>query len=278
MVISNSASTGGGTDLCIVDDCLLLDNRAGSGGGADYGSMLNNCTIVSNTASAGGGVFASVLTNCVVYYNLAPSGPNYYSGTLLDHCCTMPAASGAGNITNVPLFVDSATGNLRLQSNSPCINAGTNAAVAATADLDGRTRIVDGTVDIGAYEYQGPGTSEFIGWLQQFDLPTDGAADYADPDRDRMNNWQEWRADTIPTNALSALKMLSPTKSATGVTVSWESVNTRSYWLERASDLATPPTFSPIATSLPGQTGSTTYTDTNAVGPGPFFYRVGVQP
>jgi hypothetical protein len=32
-----------------------------------------------------------------------------------------------------------------------------------------------------------------------------------------------------------------------------------------------------LATNLPGQPGSTTYTDTNAAGAGPFFYRVGVR-
>ncbi len=47
-----------------------------------------------------------------------------------------------------------ANGDLRLQSNSPCINAGNNAYVSNTIDLDGNPRIVSGTVDIGAYEYQ----------------------------------------------------------------------------------------------------------------------------
>jgi len=35
--------------------------------------------------------------------------------------------------------------------------------------------------------------------------------------------------------------------------------------------------FTPLATNLPGQPGTTTYTDTNAAGAGPFLYRVGVR-
>jgi len=56
-------------------------------------------------------------------------------------------------ITNTPLFLDAAIGDYRLQSGSPCIDAGTN-EVVATTDLDGNARIVNGTVDMGAYEYQ----------------------------------------------------------------------------------------------------------------------------
>ena len=184
--------------------------------------------------------------------------------------------NGVGNITNAPLFVDYANGNLRLQSNSPCINAGNNAYVTTTTDLDGNPRIVSGTVDIGAYEYQGAGSVISYAWLQQYGLPTDGSADYADPDHDGLNNWQEWICGTNPTNALSALRMVSALPTRTNATVTWQSVAGVNYFLERSANLAAP--FTLLATNIVGQASTTSYADTNATGAGPFFYRVGVKP
>jgi hypothetical protein len=196
----------------------------------------------------------------------------------LNYCCTEPDPGGVGNITLAPLFMDYANGNLRLQSNSPCINAGLIDYVQGDTDLDGRPRIVGDTVDMGAYEFQGPSMSEFLGWLQQYGLPTDGSADYTDSDRDGLNNWQEWRCGTDPTNPLSVLKMLAPSNAISGVTVHWQSVAGVSYFLERSTNLASPMSFAPVATGIPGQPGTTTYTDTNVVGSGQCFYRVGVSP
>jgi hypothetical protein len=198
--------------------------------------------------------------------------------TLMNYCCTTPQrTNGVGNITNVPLFLDTnGWANLRLQSNSSCINAGKDAFAPAGPDLDGNPRIVGGTVDIGAYGFHSPASVISYAWLQQFGLPRDGSADRTDPDGDGMNNWQEWRCGTDPTNALSALRLLAPVDVGTNVVVSWQSVAVVNYFLERSTSLSVPAAFTTVATNIPGQPGATTYTDTNAPGPRPWFYRVGV--
>ncbi len=184
---------------------------------------------------------------------------------------------GIGNITNAPLFVAYAGGNLRLQSNSPCINAGLNAYAPGPTDLDRNPRIVRGTVDIGAYEFQGPGSMISYAWLQQYGLPMDGSADATDPDADGHSNWQEWRCQTDPTNAFSALRLLSASSDGTNVTVRWQSAAGVNYFLERSSNVSATSPFSLLAGGLPGQAGTTSYTDTNAARLTPLFYRVGVQ-
>ena len=44
-------------------------------------------------------------------------------------------------------------GNYRLKTNSPAIDKGDNTLVTTTTDADGNPRTVNGTVDLGAYEY-----------------------------------------------------------------------------------------------------------------------------
>jgi predicted outer membrane repeat protein len=70
-----------------------------------------------------------------------------------------------GNLADSnPLFVESPdpakapsiAGNLRLQFGSPAVNQGNNVYNNSSVDLAGKVRIVDGTIDLGAYERVSP--------------------------------------------------------------------------------------------------------------------------
>jgi len=151
IVSGNQAYGGGGAGFGTLNNSLIYGNSAfGNFGGAAWGCTLNNCTISGNSAAqeAGGAIF-STLSNSIAYFNTAPVNPNH-SGSVVTYTCTTPNPGGTGNITNEPLFVS--TNDFHLRPDSPAINAGNNAGVIGTNDLDGSPRIIDGTVDMGAYE------------------------------------------------------------------------------------------------------------------------------
>jgi len=280
---------GGGVSECILTNCLLMGNSVTNDGGGAWGGWLVNCTVVGNSAATGGGGAGTdsfhihdgcYLLNSIIYYNTALLEGTNCSGCTQYDCCT-PDSNGGGNvtygtgITNEPLLLNLASGNYRLQSSSPFINAGNNSYVNSIFDLDGNPRIKSGTVDIGSYEFQNPVSQISYAWLQQYALPISSSTDSADPDGDGMNNWQEWIAGTDPTNALSVLRMLAPTSRVPGITVQWQSANGVTYFLQRSTNLNSP--FTTLATDLFGYPGVFRYDDLSATGPGPYFYRVGIQ-
>jgi parallel beta-helix repeat protein len=283
-------ASGGGAYGGVLYNCVLDGNSATNGaGGGIYQANAVNCTIISNFASGGGGgVLGGALYNSIVYYNNSPTGSNY-SGTIFMDCCTLPLPNTfSGCFTNAPVFVNPAGGDFHEQTNSPTINGGLNNYVNGspypplpllTTDFDGNPRIIGGTVDVGAYEYQGSnlGLPVPIPWLVKYNLPTDGSADYLDSDGDGMNNWQEWIAGTDPKNSSSFLQMLAPASSGPNIVVSWNSVAGVPYYIQRATDLGAVPAFQRLVSNIIGHAGTTSYTDTNSVGPGPYYYRIGVN-
>jgi hypothetical protein len=271
----------------VLNNCLILGNSAGPDQAcAAYGCTLTNCTVAQNRSYPNSDVApivqSCVLRNCILYYN------GFNNSTYPDdmkNCCaevgwaySLFNGNTNNNFSNPPLFVDT-NSDFHLQAGSPCINSGNNAWIAATNDLDGNPRIAGGTVDIGAYEYQTPASVLSYAWAQQYGLPTDGSADYVDTDGTGMNNWQKWIAGLNPTNSASVLAMSSAAAStnSTGVKVTWQSVNTRTYYLQRTTGLTASPGFTSIQSNLPGQVSTTSYTDTTATNGGPYFYRIGVQ-
>ncbi|MGD0813221.1 MAG: choice-of-anchor Q domain-containing protein [Verrucomicrobiota bacterium] len=298
LITSNTATVAiaGGAYEGTLYNCILLGNQAastnlGAGeGGGDFGSTLLNCTLVSNSAAfKGGGAYGGNLYNSIVYYNNAPTGSNCY-GNQPAACCTtpVPLTYNSACITNPPLFVNLTGGDLHQQTNSPTINGGNNLYVTnsifipapLTNDFDGNPRIVGGTVDIGAYEYQGSnlGLPIPIPWLVKYNLPTDGSADYLDSDGNGMSNWQKWIAGLDPLDPSSLLQMLSAanTSNSSVVVLTWQSVSGVNYFIQRAADLSAQPAFSTLQSNITGQSGTTSFTDTTATNNGPLFYRVGV--
>jgi len=197
---------------------------------------------------------------------------------------------GEGNISSDPRFVNLAANNYRLNTNSSCIDAGTNVTSMLTNqslanhDFDGVPRPLDGNddglarPDIGAYEHlmvtadsNGDGIPD--GWTWDFGLnPTDPTVAEGNPDGDAHTTLQEWIADTDPTNALSYFRIAA---IATGppVTVEFLSSTNRQYTLS-ASPTLVEPVWTDVAgqVDVPGGGGLDSLTDTN--GAGGNFYRV----
>jgi hypothetical protein len=273
----NTAIWGGGAWSAVLHNCVAINNQAGEVGGGAGASSLHHCTFTENSAGEfGGGVWDCAVYGSIIFGNDLGGDYYPYSYGSFDSSCTQPLPNrGSGNITNAPLLVDLANGDLRLQSNSPCINAGHNAYVSGNTDLDGNPRIVGGTVDMGAYEFQSPGSVISYAWLRQFGLPTDGSADFADPDADPLNTWQEWQADTNPTNALSVLRIESISPGPPLAVLFSSSLN-HLYTLRYATNVTGAPwTDVPGQTGVRGTGGAQTLRDTNAAPPR--FYRVGVR-
>ncbi|MFC1966979.1 right-handed parallel beta-helix repeat-containing protein, partial [Chloroflexota bacterium] len=170
IITSNSGAVAGGGLLidtnsrATIVNCVITNNSAQMGGGIGVDSTSSttfiNCTIADNGADYfGGGIYSvssiTTITNSIIYANTATvSGPNIFGGTTwsITYSCVESGFSGPTVISGNPSFVG--PGNYRLLSGSPCIDTGDPAfSGPPDLDLDGNSRIANGIVDMGAYEY-----------------------------------------------------------------------------------------------------------------------------
>jgi len=158
-IVSNHVlGGGGGASDGVMRNCLISGNSSLAYGGGVAGGTMVNCTITGNsTDGAGGGGYEGVYVNSIVYHNSAVNGqPNIDTNTVA-YCvstCATPVPEGEGNIASAPEFMDAPSGDYRLPSSSPCIDAGQNLGwMKGAVDLNGGKRIFGVSVDMGAFEY-----------------------------------------------------------------------------------------------------------------------------
>jgi hypothetical protein len=189
-IVTGNAANDQGGGIWIVNESnavivqnLIYNNTAFQGSGiyfdvpyGDVGPVLVNNTIAGTSSSSqGSAVYADGFYGQVQFFNnlmIGPDGTNAvycqngsdttpptftsndsYSaeGTGLQGTCSGQASMN-GNVSVDPMFRSQT--NFHVRADSPIIGAGDISAPDLPAkDLSGRPRIVDGEIDMGAYEY-----------------------------------------------------------------------------------------------------------------------------
>jgi len=172
---STISSAGGGISCTsgwpVVANNQILGNSAASLAGGLYcysasPTIVNN-TIVGNSAANGGGISCynstSTITNNIVAFNSSGIRANNTTPVLSHNVVygnTQYAyegvSAGVGDLAVDPKLVAPEFGQVHLLADSPCLDAGDDAAVqVGWMDIDGQARVQSGHVDIGADEYDG---------------------------------------------------------------------------------------------------------------------------
>ncbi|MBB3842243.1 hypothetical protein FHS57_006274 [Runella defluvii] len=187
--VNNSYNSGGGIYIYgnspVIQNCILKNNfgrLVGGMGVAFSNPTISNCQFYNNRGatsaikfensspnlknstlhsattrlieSATGG--SVTIANCIIWGNDAPVA-NTGGGTGISYSIVQGGYAGTGNRSTDPDFLDAANGNFNVSPFSCAIDGGTNSAVVSgETDFDKNPRIYNnGTVDMGAYEYQG---------------------------------------------------------------------------------------------------------------------------
>jgi hypothetical protein len=114
-------------------------------------------------------------------------------------------------------------------------------------------------------------------WLVAHGFAVDGSAEGDDADGDGMCNRDEWLAGTDPTNRLSLLQFEGCSLLASnGVSLRWQSVPGKSYWVGSVDLLSTNRVWEPFVTNVVSTTFHTEHVDTRPASTSR-YYRVGVH-
>jgi hypothetical protein len=317
VIVSNKAYRAGGGVFCkengVLSGCLIAMNQVGTlemigqttsvikgdGGGVyvNGGGTINICTLYANCTELGkatlqlgnggygrgGGLYCydGVVNNCIVANNAADAGHDIwikeYSHPAFHNNAAGGPLPGQGNITNAPLFVDAANGDFRLQSGSPCVNWGYNSVVSNSTDLAGNPRIVEDTVDMGAYEYQGTvglADSDEDGISDDWERQYGGNQNPSAVCSNGVNTiLQAYIAGLDPKDPDSKFQTSDFRSLIFGNELQWQGVSGRVYAVYYSTNLMNG--FQPLETNIPWSAGC--FTDIVHHADGQLFYKLDVR-
>ena len=169
-----------------VYNSVIYSNISSQQGGGVYNTTSNskfyNTTFYENIGSNGGAMFnnnnSPIVNNCIFWKNkkgtsISSAGSDISGGTpTVIYCITQNNSnfsSGTGIVNNQsPLFINASDPDgadnvwmtkddgLKLKSTSPAVDAGLNSAISGySTDIMGTTRVMNTTVNMGAYEMLG---------------------------------------------------------------------------------------------------------------------------
>ncbi len=178
VIISNSAPSGGGISCgtaspTIANNVIIGNSATGiSCGGSLASPLIVNNTVVGNSGtgiSCDGHNPPPVIANTIVAFNSVgiyanspfsqlPSLHNncVYGNSTQDYAGMLDPTGTNGNISADPDLAATRYGNMHIQPDSPCVNAGDDTVIQeGWVDLDRQTRVIGPAVDIGADESDG---------------------------------------------------------------------------------------------------------------------------
>lgn len=178
------------------------------------------------------------------------------------------------SIPGAPAFA-STPGTLELTP-SPTTYTRSATVNGATATLQGAATFTFGRADNGKVERVNlvvdlP-SETFAQWAQRV-FGTSDIDPEADADQDGASNFAEFKAGTDPLSSQSAFKFVEVVPAShAGIIVRWSSIVDRSYTLERSAHAESG--YAPVALRIQATSDLSSFVDSTAAGPGPFFYRL----